>query len=124
MEREVADWPVRRYRYHHYDFPNLLSLPSLFRHRGMRVEPSQGCGLVRNLAGLLGDPVEVAGNKLRLPIFIVIARVFNRTLRTRGRARGAATKMGTLNGLTVACDAATNSSVNTSCRACRHSVCS
>ena len=74
MEREVADWPVRRYRYHHYDFPNLLSLPSLFRHRGMRVEPSQGCGLVRNLAGLLGDPVEVAGNKLRLPIFIVIAR--------------------------------------------------
>ena len=33
--------------------------------------------------------------------------IFNRTLRTRSRARGAETKMGTLNGLTVACDAAT-----------------
>ena len=48
-----------RCNYHH-DFPNLLSISSLFWSDGMRVELCQGRGLVGNLAGLLGDPVELA----------------------------------------------------------------
>ena len=60
----MASGPLRYQWPHNDDFPNLLSLPSVFRCRGMRVELCQRCGLVGNLADLLGNPVELAMSRL------------------------------------------------------------
>ena len=60
IEHEMAAGPLCCRWNHHHDFPNLLSLPSLFRRHAMWTELCQGHSLVCNLACLLGDPVELA----------------------------------------------------------------